>query len=173
MRIKVYSILIALFLGIEVCSVTLAGSSVKLSGVQFSLGSFIGEGTVSGLGNTDVIVRMEASGIPRVTCTNQGGGLVPGQNPTQVSATSQAFLPADDQVVKNGKSAFRVVVSPPPTMDPIEAGCPNATWTAHIDFVFWNRATITVSTPSQAVLLSQDYSCVTTADPASVVCGRN
>jgi hypothetical protein len=42
-------------------------------------------------------------------------------------------------------------------------GCPNDNWTATIDFVYWTDATITIqSLDTEEVLLTQQYTCVTT-----------
>ena len=141
-----------------------AGGSIKLSGVSFGLGSLIAKGTLTGLGETDVAVVLDASGIPVVTCTNLGGYQAPGQNPPKVSAAGDESLDGSDPVRKNGKSPFGVETNDPPPFESGSAGgCPNDNWTATIDFVYWTTATITVkSLATGAVLLKQDYTCVTT-----------
>jgi hypothetical protein len=146
-----------------------AGGSVKLSGVSFSLGSLIANGTLTGLGATDVKVVLDASGYPVVTCTNQGGNQAPGQNPPKVSATGLQSLLGTDPVRKNGKSPFGVeTADPAPFVNAVDAGCPNNNWTATIDFVFWTNATITVkSLTTEAVLRTQDYTCTTTLTTVS------
>jgi len=141
-----------------------AGGSVKLSGVSFSLGSLIANGTLIGLGNTDVSVTLDASGIPVVTCTNQGGNQAPGQNPPKVSASGLATLYGVDLAQKNGKSPFEAETDEPsPFLTGLAGGCPNNNWAAEIDFVYWTEATITVkSLITGAVLAQQDYTCTTT-----------
>jgi hypothetical protein len=162
MRRIIYSILCAIIISLFVTNV-LAGF-VRLSGVNFKLGSLIAEGYAAGLGNADVNVLLTGSGIPDVTCTNQGGSQAPGQNPPRVSAVGMNSLFGADSVRKNGKSPFLVETSnPEPFLNGSTGGCPNDNWTATIDFVYWTDATITIqSLDTEEVLLTQQYTCVTT-----------
>ena len=139
--------------------------------VDFSLGSLIAEGRLTGLGTQDVAVVLDATGIPVVTCTNQGGNQAPGQNPPKVSARGSQFL-VHQKYTKNGSTGFEVETNNPTPLSAKKMGCPNDTWTATIDFVFWTKATINVraDTETGAVLLSQDFDCVTTRTPANVSC---
>lgn len=149
-------------------------------GASFSLGSLIANGYVAGIGKTDVISTLEASGIPQVICQNQGGTQAPGQNPPSVSAEGSDFLPGNSTLRKNGKAPYsdeaslnnnQVLVAPGS-----QWGCPNDNWTAFVGpFVFWNKAKITFTDANTLVeLASQNYTCVTTAatktKPASVSC---
>jgi hypothetical protein len=169
MRRQLFLILSSLLILSLVTTTAGAGGSVKLSGVSFSLGSLIANGTLTGLGATDVNVILDASGYPVVTCTNQGGNQAPGQNPPKVSATGLDPLFGTDPVRKNGKSPFGVETNdPPPFISATQAGCPNDNWTATIDFVFWTNATITVKSISTgATLLKKDYTCTTTLTSVS------
>src|SRR6266542_1623336 len=108
MQKKILSLLSALLVLTLLTSPVSAGGAVKLSGVQFSLGSLIANGTLSGLGNTDVSVVIDASGIPAVTCSNNGGNQVPGQSAPKISASGNQLLDGDSSVRKNGKSPFGV-----------------------------------------------------------------
>jgi hypothetical protein len=141
------------------------------SAIAFSLGSLIAEGRLTGLGTQDVAVVLDATGIPVVTCTNQGGNQAPGQNPPKVSARGSQFL-IHETYTKNGSTGFEVETNDPAPLSAKKMGCPNNTWTATIDFVFWTNATINVraDTETGAVLLHQDFVCVTTRSPASVSC---
>jgi hypothetical protein len=147
-----------------------AGPVIKLSGgansVEWSLGSLIAEGALI-LGNTNVKVVLEASGEPEVICTNQGSSPAPGQNPPNISATGAQDL---QERTKNGKAPFDVEASPPDTLPGSQGGCPNDNWTAHIVFVFWQDAKITVKSLDGAVLLEQSYTCKTTHNPDYVSC---
>jgi hypothetical protein len=148
--------------------------------VNFNLGSLIASGSVAGIGNTDVLSTLNASGIPQVICKNQGGNQAPGQNPPRVSATGSDFLPGTDTTRKNGKAPYadeatwnnNVVLLAPGS----QWGCPNDNWTAYVGpFIFWDSATLTFSNATSGeILASQNYSCVTTAatksKPASVSC---
>ena len=145
-----------------------AGPGIKLSGMQFSLGSLIAKGTLTGLGNQDVSVVIDASGIPAITCINSGGNRVPGQSSPKVSASGSQFLDGDSAVRKNGKSPFGVETEDPEFIPWNEAGCPNSNWTGHIDFIFWTDATISIYDANTQVLqLKRDYSCTTTLTTVS------
>lgn len=171
MKNKLHTVLVVLLIVTLTSSSASAGGAVKLSGVNFSLGSLIAEGYASGLGNTDVRVELVASGIPAVTCTNYGGNDVPGQSYPKVSASGDQLLDGDDPFRKNGRTAFGVETDEPPPLAWDEAGCPNSNWSARIDFIFWTDAVISVYSLSTDTLLAQQaYTCTTTRYPASVTC---
>ena len=170
MKKKIFSLMITVLLALAVTTSTAwAGGNVGLKSVQFSLGSLDVTGTLTGLGGyrDGVQVDLTATGTPVVTCVSPGGkDSPPGQNPSQVSATATQYI---TQIFKNGTAP--VAVSAEPTLTGIQGGCTNNNWTARIDFVFWTHATIVVTDLStDAVLLHQDYSCVTTRNPDSVSC---
>jgi hypothetical protein len=145
-----------------------AGGAVKLSSVTFTLGSLIAKGTLSGLGNTDVSVVIDASGTPLVSCINNGENIVPGQSAPKVVASGNQFLDGDSSVRKNGKSPFGVETGDPEFIPWDQAGCPSANWSGHIDFIFWTDATISIFNAStQALLLKQNYNCTTTLTSVS------
>ena len=148
-----------------------AGANIKLSGVQFRLGSLVAEGFASGLGNTDVTVVLNATGVPAITCTNRGGTQAPGQYPSEVSASGSDFL-VHESYTKNGRSPFSVETEEPQSgLTARQMGCPNNAWSVSIDFVFWTNATISVyNTATNALLVRQNYTCTTTRFPASVSC---
>ena len=171
MKKKILSILAIFVLTTLLTSTASAGAGIKLSGVQFRLGSLIAEGFASGLGRTDVTVVLDASGIPAVTCTNPGGNAVPGQSSPRITASGDQSLLGSDSLRKNGKSPFGVETDDPAPLAWDQAGCPSSRWTAQIDFVFWTNATISVyNTATNALLVRQNYICTTTRFPASVSC---
>ena len=171
MKKNLFSLFSVLLIATLLASPVSAGPGIKFSGgansVQWNLGSLIAEGALI-VGNTDVKVILEASGVPAVTCTNPGSNPAPGQNPPNLSATgAQALLDR----TKNGKSPFDVEASPPETLPGSQGGCPNDHWTAHIDFVFWTHARITVTNlAGDTILLVQNYTCTTTRNPDTVSC---
>jgi len=172
MRRKWVLILSALLAAILLTSTALADSA-RLSYVAFDLGYLVADGALSGLGNTDVTVLLDASGFPVITCTNQGGSQAPGNQPTAISVTEAQSIPGAGLVEKNGKAGFRVEINDLPALDAVEAGCPNENWSAQIDFIYWEGATIRVrDTATQEVLLRQDYTCTTTRDYVGCVAVR-
>jgi len=171
MKKNLFSVVSVLLMVTLLTSPVSAGPGIKLSGgansVEWTLGSLIAQGDLI-VGNTDVKVILQASGVPAVTCTNQGRTPAPGQNPPNISATGAQIL---QERTKNGKSPFDVEASPPETLPGLQGGCPNNNWTAHIDFVFWDHAKITVTNlAGDIVLLEQGYTCTTTRNPDTVSC---
>src|SRR4026207_1100688 len=145
MKKKFLSMLTALLMITLMTSTVSAGGNIKLSSVQFRLGSLIAEGFASGLGNTDVTVVLNATGVPAITCTNRSGTQAPGQNPPKGSASRSDFL-AQESYTKNGRSPFSVEPEEPqPGLTAKQMGCPNNAWSASIDFVFWTNATLIVT----------------------------
>jgi len=170
MNKKVFSLLITVLLVLATTTSTaLAGGNVGLKSALFTIGSLDLNGTLTGLGGyTDgVQADLTATGTPVVTCVSPGGkDSPPGQNPSQVTATATQHI---TQIFKNGTAP--VSLSAEPTLTGVQGGCSNNNWTAQIDFVFWTHATFVVTDLStNAVLLQQEYSCVTTRFPASVTC---
>jgi hypothetical protein len=171
MKNKVSSLLLIILLVILMVSPASAGPGIGLSGVKFSLGSLIADGFVTKVGNTDVNVVLDASGIPAITCTNFGKKDVPGQSSPKISATGQQSLDGDGDFTKNGKSPFNVETVDPVSLPWNAAGCPNANWSARIDFIFWTNATISVyDIATNTLQVKQNYTCTTTRSPASVSC---
>jgi hypothetical protein len=171
MNKKLSTILTILLVTMLTTSTVFAGGAVKLSSIQFELGSLIASGYASGLGNTDVTIVLDASGIPAVTCTNNGNNDVPGQSYPKVSASGQQSLDGDKDIQKNGRAKFSTETDDPQTLSWDVAGCPNSNWTGRIDFIFWTDATISVyDTATGALLQTQSYTCTTTRYPASVSC---
>jgi hypothetical protein len=88
-------------------------------------------GTLAGLGNDDLLLRLSASGFAVYQCQNQGGNVAPGQNKVLVGpATSNTSIPAD--AIKNGNLTFTTnpaVLTAATTVSGAVAGCPNTNWT--------------------------------------------
>jgi hypothetical protein len=171
MKKRILSLLTVLLVAMILTSTVGAGGNVGFSKVQFSLGSLIAEGYAQGLGRTDVTVELVASGIPVVTCVNQGGNESPGQNPVKVIASDRQFLPGNDPLRKNGRAPFLTETNDPENLPGDVAGCPNSNWTGRIDFISWTEATLSAyDTATGALLERQDFACTTTRFPASVRC---
>lgn len=161
MKKKLLSLLSVLLITTLFVSPVSAGRGIGLSGVSFSLGSLIANGTLVRLGPTDVTVVLDAIGIPAITCTNNGQNDVPGQSYPKIFASGSQFIDGDS-VSKNGKAPFTTETVDPETLPWDVAGCPSANWTGRIDRILWTDATITVKDNLENVLLVQLYTC----DPA-------
>jgi hypothetical protein len=144
-------------------------ATIRLS-ASFSLGSLIADGRAFGLTRTDVTIELNATGIPKVTCTNPAGLRAPGQNPPKVSAKGTTFINSTS-ITKNGSAPYVVETGEPDTsgMSAKKLGCPSNNWTPTVGFVYWTAATLTVyRTDGHVELLKQNYACTTT--PTTVSC---
>ena len=88
-------------------------------------------GSLAGLGNFDILVKLTTTGVGDSTCTSPGGNTkVPGQNPglTIPGITGIQVIPASS--VKNGNAPYTVFTQVPADPTPGQAGCPNNNWSA-------------------------------------------
>ncbi|MGH8826321.1 MAG: hypothetical protein ACRDVZ_01740 [Jiangellaceae bacterium] len=147
---------------------TASAASVHLKGGKNAEPAFFdggltlaASGALSGLGNGDVLVTLDATADVTSTCTNQGGNQAPGQNPAPLTVTGSQAIPAGE--IKNGTTPFAVITVAP---DPVIAGapdCSNPNWTELIEDLSFTSAVITVEQPPGTVVLT--VTC--TIDPAS------
>jgi hypothetical protein len=170
MKKRILSLLSTLLMMALLTSPVSAGRGIGFS-ATFSLGSLIGQGTATGVGQTDVTFELKASGPADITCTNNGTNSVPGQSSPRISATGRQNVLGSDPRTKNGRTPFRTETDDPETVAWDVAGCPNPHWTGHVDFIYWENATISVyATDTGAFLIKHDYICTTTRFPATVSC---
>jgi hypothetical protein len=108
------------------------------------------KGTLAGLGNEDLLLRLSVSGSAVYQCQNQGGNIAPGQNKVLVGpATSDTAIPAD--AIKNGNLTFTTnpaVLSASPTVSGAAAGCPNNNWTGVNPTVTLTSITLDIFQPA-------------------------
>jgi hypothetical protein len=134
------------------CAAVLIGASVLAQSVHFvkgptirDLGTTLGiTGKLAGLGEGDVTIVVNASGVADVECTNPGGNVAPGQD-TAVSASGSVTLPSP----KNGNLVFSLATIEPSIPS---SACPNSQWTADAIDVAFSGGTLTVFQGGQAVL---------------------
>ena len=125
--------------------VLIGALSVSAASVHFVKGpTFVDAGTqlvtsgkLAGLGEGDITVIVNASGLADVECTNPGGNVAPGQQ-TAVSASGSVTLPS----AKNGHLVFSVATETPTVPD--YPTCPNPQWSASVVDVTFTGGTITV-----------------------------
>jgi hypothetical protein len=136
----------------------ISASSVHLKGGANAVPSFTdggltlnGAGALSGLGNGDVLITLNATANVTSTCTNQGGNQAPGQNPAPINVSGGQAIPEDE--IKNGTTPFSVTTLAPETIIPGAPDCPNTNWTEQIDDLLFTSATLTVEQPVGTVVL--------------------
>jgi len=145
-------------------------SSVHLKGGKNAEPSFIdnvlrltGGSSLSGLGNEDLLITLDATANPDARCTNpSGANQPPGQNPASVDVTRAEPFSADG--IKNGTLTFSVTTAPPPTPILGAPDCPGVNWTESIVDMAFTSATLTVEQPVGTVVLT--VSCTFSAPTA-------
>lgn len=159
----VLSLIAAVALGVVLAAFPVNGSTsaanVHLKGGRNAEPSFNdlilvlnASGALSGLGNGDVLITIDATANPTATCGNPGTNQfeAPGQNPAPVNVTGSVSIP--DEEVKNGNTPFNVTTDPPDTPVPGAPDCPNSNWTEEITDMAFTSATITVEQGGVVVL---------------------
>jgi len=106
-------------------------------------------GTLAGLGNEDVTITVQATGVATTVGYNGGGNTAPGQG-IKVTETGTLTIPANE--IKNGEVFFSITTPQPPQPTAKEAGFPNNNWTAVITDVAFTSVTITVVQGGEVVL---------------------
>jgi hypothetical protein len=96
-------------------------------------------GKVAGLGGTTFEIRISASGIASVECTNPGGNVAPGQDTAVDVAGTTGPLPTP----RNGQFVFSITTDVPPDPPPTPT-CPNDMWDPDIVDVTFTTATLTL-----------------------------
>jgi len=190
MKKKILTMLSALLISVLITTTAGAGA-IKLTKVAFNLStssdgttasafrvtenfpSLVATGFASGLGKMDVTIKLEADGIPEITCTNNGENDVPGRSYPKVTASGESTLLGKDPIRKNGRSPFDATTVNPTTIPWDQAGCPNSNWTARITFISWTDATLyayDTATGTSLIEPPLKYNCVTKKIPLSVKC---
>jgi len=116
-------------------------------------------GSLSGLGNGDILVTLEAEADVVSVCANNGGNEAPGQNPAPITVSGAQAIPEGE--VKNGTTPFDVSTVAPASPIPGAPDCPNPNWSEIIVDLSFTSATITIEQPAGTTVLT--VSC--TFDP--------
>ena len=157
---RISRIILVAVLALLLSAAPALASSVHLKGGKNAEPQFTDSGLVlaaagdlSGLGNGDVLVTLDATAQPTSTCTNPAGATQPpGQNPAEVDVTGSQAIPAGE--IKNGTTPFAVVTLAPVTPIAGAPDCPNPQWTEAITDLAFTSATITVEQPPGTTVLT-------------------
>jgi hypothetical protein len=106
--------------------------------------------SLTGLGNGDVTITLDVTGGATYTLYNPAGGFVPGQNKIPISSSTTVTVPSSQ--VKNGNLTVTLSTTAPVAPPAKDLGAPNNNWTAEIDDVSFDTATITVVQGGKIVL---------------------
>jgi hypothetical protein len=129
----------------------LAAPTIHNLQVTFSDSTVTATADVSGLGSQKpATAQLTVNGTAQYECSNQGGNVVPGQNPQPATTTS----PVQDlgNTTNNGRGVVDVsaTLSAPQTINARTAGCPNGkTWTATLSSLIVTSATLTLRQQGQ------------------------
>ena len=153
MRRTLFMIMTLLLAVTMAAPVALAASPHFVGDVTFrDLGTTLrASGSIAGLGNENIDVRLQATGTASVVCINPAGHRAPGQD-----TTVNVLGTVSNLEVKNGRVNFTVTTTAPTVTS---AACPNAQWTARVTDVSFTSATLTVIQPSGSgnVVLTETF----------------
>ena len=135
-------------------------SSVHLKGGKTAEPAFTDNGltlnataALSGLGNGDILVALDATANVTSTCTNPAVQTQPpGQNPAPINVSGSQAIP--DSQIKNGTVSFNVTTDPVETPIAGAPDCPNPQWTEAIIDLLFTSALITVEQPAGTTVFS-------------------
>lgn len=134
----------------------MAANPHYLNGPTFSLqgNTVTATGSVAGLGNQNVDVKLTVQASVTVLCQNPGGNIAPGQTKFFSAATTQSNLE-----VKNGRLNFTISATADPAGVDLTGACPNAKWTPMPGAVTVHSATLDIIQPSGSgiVVLSNSH----------------
>ena len=106
--------------------------------------------SLAGLGNQDLTVTVNVTGLADTTCISPGGNEAPGQNKIPFAASVSRTIQSTQ--IKNGNVSFCVTTPGPGPISGRQAGCPNDNWVGRIDDVEFESATIVVRQGGRIVL---------------------
>jgi hypothetical protein len=122
-------------------SSSLASITSLSSQSSFTSEALIAQGSIAGLGSSNVVVKLEGTGVGTATCTNPGGTQAPGQNPISVTVSGSTSVLVTD----NGSAEFYLQTAAAAQPSTKQAGCPNGRWSVTGLAVDWTRAVVTVT----------------------------
>jgi len=161
MKRKINTIWVVLLIALLAISPVAAGGV----SVKWGQGSIIADITGWGFARGLVRVTMFGQGFPMTTCTKDGNS-IPGNSKTTTEVTASQVVLVD----KNGKFVLPLLEGVPDFSDwtPTQLGCPDDTYSAHVDWVYWFHTTLTITDDNPErptygqVLFFKNYNCTST-----------
>lgn len=149
-------LLSTLFLSLVLASPAVAANPHYVDGPNFSLdqNTVTATGSVAGLGNQNIDVRLSVEASLTVLCRNPGGNIAPGQTKFFTATATQTNLE-----VKNGRVNFSISATADPGGVDLSGSCPNPKWTPLPGDVTIHSATLDIIQPSGSgnVVLSNSH----------------
>lgn len=138
---------------------TAYAANVKLKGGKNAEPTFMDNGltleaiiSLTGLGNGDIFISLDAAADAFSTCTNPAGATQPpGQNPAPVDVSGGELI--EQEEIKNGNLTTSAETNAPVTPLPGAPGCPNPQWTQDITDLAFTSVIISVEQPVGTLVL--------------------
>jgi hypothetical protein len=112
------------------------------------------KGELSGLGNGDVLITINATANVTSSCINPGNGehRPPGRNPAPITVSGSEAIPESE--IDNGNVPFNVTTTAPSSSIAGAPDCPNSSWIETIEDLSFTSATIYVEQPVGTLVLT-------------------
>jgi hypothetical protein len=143
---RILVVLLGLFMAVAIpTGVASAQSPHYVRGPTFSLSdnTVTATGSVGGLGNENIDVRLSVNASATVDCRNPGGNIAPGQTKFFTVTNTQSNLEP-----KNGRVNFTISATAEPSAADLSGACPNPSWTPLPRDVTVQSATLNIIQPA-------------------------
>jgi hypothetical protein len=133
-----------IIMALAMTGVAVAANPHYVSGPDFDLAgnTVTATGSVAGLGNQNIDVKLLVAASQEVQCRNHGGNIAPGQTKHFTAETTQSNLE-----VKNGRVNFTISATADPAGLDLSGAC-NRNWTPEPGAVTVHSATLNIYQPT-------------------------